>query len=479
MTTRNAPLEFAASGRLVHAIGKCGCVALLGLIAIGCTPNEAYRTAGPIDCQPDVDCSGTFIEHHPGFDLTYVEFTERGNVFSRERMQQVLDYVGERAQYDPNDPERGVIAVVFVHGWKHNARADDENVKSFRELLRKASLLTESGPRRMIGVYVGWRGLSIDWGVLTNLSYWERKAVAEQVAKGGVTELLLRLEHEVVDDEPGRPNRNLYLVTGHSFGGAVVLSALNEILLERVVEAVAKQPGDDCVASRPYGHGVVLVNPAIEANEVLQLKELVAETCFVPTQDRLMHVISSDADQATSMAFGIGQTLGVNLTWQQTDLSREYAGKEMSVAETELDTITVGNFIPFQTGQLDRADSADVRWRYRSCVGDELDCIDPAHRDGHIPARHNEPLAFIHTDESFIADHNDVFNDNVSAYLAAIMAEARFKRTLDDPSVQDPRLPEPCRGDEAGEFDFGACFATYLEKFEAPAMQKPGSSGDS
>ena len=34
-----------------------------------------------------------------------------------------------------------------------------------------------------------------------------------------------------------RPNRNLYLVTGHSFGGAVVLSALNEIFLERVADS--------------------------------------------------------------------------------------------------------------------------------------------------------------------------------------------------------------------------------------------------
>ena len=43
------------------------------------------------------------------------------------------------------------------------------------------------------------------------------------------------------------------------------------------------------------------------------------------------------------------------------------------------------------------------------------------------PCSSNEPLAFIHTDANFIADHNDVFNDNVAAYLAAIMAEARYK----------------------------------------------------
>jgi hypothetical protein len=110
----------------------------------------------------------------------------------------------------------------------------------------------------------------------TEVTYWERKATAEQVAKGGITELLLRLEREVIDEQPGRANRNLYLVTGHSFGGAVVLSALNEIFLERVAAATAKNPDDARVLTRPFGHGVVLLNPAIEANEVFQLKELVA-----------------------------------------------------------------------------------------------------------------------------------------------------------------------------------------------------------
>ncbi len=206
------------------------------LIATACTQNAPNRTVEAVRCAED-DCDPkTYIEQHQDYDLAFVEFTERGNAFSRERMNQVLDFVGERAQYDLEQPERGVLTVVFVHGWKHNASAEDENVASFRKLLPYGwprSIPT----RRVIGVYVGWRGLSIDWGDwLTNISYWERKAAAEQAAKGGVTELLLRLEREViVDDDPGPPNRNLYFVTGHSFGGAVVLAALSEILLERVV----------------------------------------------------------------------------------------------------------------------------------------------------------------------------------------------------------------------------------------------------
>ncbi|MDH3772452.1 MAG: alpha/beta hydrolase, partial [Nitrospirota bacterium] len=340
-------------------------------------------------------CSATFIEQHDGFDLAYVEFTERGNVFDRRRMKRVLDHVGDRARYDRDNSVRGITTIVFVHGWKHNASADDENVESFRRMLHKTAELTKDGPRKLIGIYVGWRGRSIDWDVLDNISYWDRKAVAQQVAEGGVTEVLLRLEREVIDDE--RPNRNLYLVTAHSFGGAVALSALNEILLERVVKALASSSDDDCVETRPFGHGVVLLNPAIEANEAFQLKELVAETCFVDTQDRLMHVISSDADEATNVSFGMGQRLGVNLTWKQTELTREFDDKKVRLHESALDTTTVGDFMPFQTGQLN---AGDTGWVYSSCVGEGTDdaCIGA---DGvpHIPAKRNEPLAFIQTDE--------------------------------------------------------------------------------
>jgi pimeloyl-ACP methyl ester carboxylesterase len=456
--------------RLAASFMKRRAWVLFFAFATACTQNTPNRTVEAVRCEED-DCDPkTYLEQHQDYDLAFVEFTERGNVFSRERMNQVLDFVGERAQYDPEQPDRGVLTVVFVHGWKHNASAEDENVASFRKLLPKVAKLTPT--RRVIGVYVGWRGLSIDWGDwLTNISYWDRKAAAEQAAKGGVTELLLRLEREVIDDEdPGPPNRNLYFVTGHSFGGAVVLAALSEILLERVVSGIPTEDDAECVQTESFGHGVVLLNPAIEANEALQLKELVAETCFGPRQIRLMHVISSDADMATNQFFRVGQQLGVNPTWKQTDLYREFDGKRLRFRETDLDTVTVGNFKAFQTGQLDLSDSDPSGWRYRSCVGEQLDCLDEADRKEHIPVQHNEPLAFIHTDVNFIADHNDVFNDNVAAYLAAIMAEARYKLTLGRP-VEDPRLPGQCRSE-----DFGPCFAAYQARFKELREQEEEGS---
>ena len=44
------------------------------------------------------------------------------------------------------------------------------------------------------------------------------------------------------------------------------------------MSGIPTKDDDGCVQTRSFGHGVVLLNPAIEANEALQLKELVAET---------------------------------------------------------------------------------------------------------------------------------------------------------------------------------------------------------
>ena len=130
------------------SLAVCSVLSIAGPILIGCTPNEAYRTALPASCATANcgDAPDTFIEKHDGYDLAFVEFTERGNVFDRERMNQVLDYVAEQARYDPSDPDRGVFTVVFVHGWKHNARADDGNVESFRGLLSQVYKLAKLNP---------------------------------------------------------------------------------------------------------------------------------------------------------------------------------------------------------------------------------------------------------------------------------------------------------------------------------------------
>jgi hypothetical protein len=89
---------------------------------------------------------------------------------------------------------------LYAHGWKHNASACDNNVICFSRLLERMDILErhrndalpkggQAAPARpVVGVYVGWRGLALDAGALSNTTFWTRKATAERVGRGGVKE---------------------------------------------------------------------------------------------------------------------------------------------------------------------------------------------------------------------------------------------------------------------------------------------------
>src|SRR5208283_2373172 len=125
--------------------------------------------------------------------------------------------------------------------------------------------------RRIVGVYVGWRGLSATLEPFEELSFWDRKSTAEQVGHGSVIELLsglealrtqsnLRYGNEITNHQ--RMNTKLIIV-GHSFGGDIVYSAAAPILTERMVENY--DAAGNSQTPRSLGDLVILINPAFEA----------------------------------------------------------------------------------------------------------------------------------------------------------------------------------------------------------------------
>lgn len=454
-------------------------LALLPVLA-GCSgiriANEPFRTETVMaQCRPDgSDCTDRVIELHEGYSLGFVEFTERGNEFSRERTRSIYQHVMDRAA----DP-RGVAVIVFVHGWKHNARWDDTNVQDFRTLLADFASRGVNGNRHVVGVYIGWRGMSYDIPGFKELTYWDRKAVAEEVGSGGVTHVLTALKRIVVGAETDSTEapKNAYLVIGHSFGGAIVLSALHDVLTENLTSSVwhvddAGRPW--CNVTDRIADGVVLLNPAIEANRILQIKEIGATCRFPWNQPKLLHVISSDGDRATSRAFKVGQWLNLVLTWNQEKLDRTFGDKTVTLDEQDLDTETIGNYPLFRTGRLEsnrqEGNRGGPKWRYTRCdAGDDSlgACgLAPAEIPNHIPVNDNDPLVFIKTDGAFIRDHNDVFNCDVKSYLATITLEGQSKKRPPPgiallESVRRQDIPS-CRFDG---FEFGGCLEGQLESF--------------
>ncbi|MDF5875005.1 hypothetical protein P4112_30460 [Pseudomonas aeruginosa] len=344
---------------------------LAACLLAGCAANAPLRDDSESTCADMRPCSDSYYERHPNYEIGFVEYSERGNDFAPARTQRLIDQLKRYSA-------RGDIAmVVFIHGWKHNAGRDDGNVASFNKALANLASSGVLGKRRLVGLYVGWRGKSMHGLYSENLTYWDRKAVAEEVGRGGVAELLAQLER--ID----RKDRNYLVIVGHSFGGAITLGALHDPLLERLL---ALQDGQRI---RAFGDAVIMLNPAIEANQGLLLKENSLKVGALGTQPPpLLYVISSHGDSATHFAFPLGQWVGVNLTWSQVDLGRTYNGIRYRLREEDLDTTALGNYSLYRTALLidrecplpDGSDNCaprprttgDRRHRYRQMALQEL-----------------------------------------------------------------------------------------------------------
>lgn len=412
------------------------CVLLVFVVLLsGCAQNAVYhdRPWEDDNCISNTeakDCTESYYQEHENFDLAFAEFSERGNAFNGEYIEEILERIKSHAKDD------GVVLVVFVHGWKHNASEEDSNLKDFKISLQKISNPDTLKGRRLVGLYIGWRGASIKLPVLKELTFWDRKAAAEEVGKGGVTRLLLELERIDSDND----EKNVFVVIGHSFGGAIVVNALTEILTDRVVRrSKTRNHG------KTLGDAVIVVNPAIEANQALHFVEAAIKEKFPQDQRPLFVSISTDGDYATHYAFPLGQTVGLLLTWRQTDLQRSYYRDRSQVdspvlKEEHLDTTTVGNFAPFLTHRLTYSKNAGFQFQHcnrvrNRCVPKGLTTLSGQPTIEKPPSY---PLFFIKTDESIMKNHNDIFTCRIHAFMLAIVDDVvrqeRSASILADPT---------------------------------------------
>jgi hypothetical protein len=250
---------------------------------------------------------GPAIEHGPEYSLSVIEFDDQGWYHDVGQRDALMHFFDETASED-------LLIVVFVHGWKHNAAAADGNLRSFRALLRdaRASEDQRETSRRVLGVYLSWRGRSLygNW-LWMNASFWTRKGAAFRVAVGSVREILARLRAEqrqrnrqTIDHPNGRRGQGTRLVlTGHSFGALILFSAVAENLIESVARSHER-------VVRPFGDLVILVNPAFEATRYQPLlTALLARPGFPPDQRPCFLAVTATNDWATGWAFPIGRWL--------------------------------------------------------------------------------------------------------------------------------------------------------------------------
>lgn len=436
------------AGKLV---GSMAAVAFLVFGFVGCAPFAQYRTVYEVCVSPTFPpapaCESHTLQQLPAegganYLLGFVEFDDQGQLWDRKQMWAVVDKLSEEAA------SKDLLIVVFVHGWKHSAAPDDGNIRTFREVLARLSeseayLSKRSGlpARQVAGIYLGWRGGSVTLPLVEELTFWERKNTAEKVGHAGVTEVLSRLEllKRVRESMTDGSRRTRLVVVGHSFGGAVVNTALAQILGRGFVRTTCAAEVQCDVAG--FGDLVVLINPAFEALLFGPLSDMAAERgLYFKSQLPVVAVLTSEADYATRYAFPAGRWVST-LFENERDLKRRNAAtrQEETVEEGKASRSAVGHFEPYRTHRLYPSDER-TRRQVSPMRGDEMASAFSQASAGWVDDQPGSKIPFgglvlertatsagrnpylvVYVDRRLIADHNDIDDPRVIDFIGQLI----------------------------------------------------------
>lgn len=288
--------EAAITGeRTMHNRARVLAVVLvLTLLCQGCVGHRMYRPEGVIVA--------------PAYDLAFVELDAQGELWSPAQVTRALARIRQAGATD-----EGAILLVFIHGWRHDAAEGDANVEGFRSWLASVSemeaMRAPANPRRVIGVYVGWRGRSSRLGPLDVFTFFARFAAAKRVASPAATQVL----YEMMLTARANP-RTTTVVAGHSFGGLILESALAQALIGSLGATV----GSDSPEVEFPADLILLINPASQAIVAKQLVEISERHHLKFTREDeegrryevpLVVSLTSEADTATRVFFPVGMQL--------------------------------------------------------------------------------------------------------------------------------------------------------------------------
>lgn len=415
-------------GRLSHRLGVV-CLLLLACINAGCVSGRTYRTQLHTseycifkhrgDCPQELlHQAGEKLPDSQPVLVGYVEFDDQGYLRDARSKDGLIE------QIRTIDHDRPVLMVVFAHGWKHNAAPDDGNVVAFGQFLEKiakadadACKSSACKSRQVVGVYLGWRGLSNKVEPFKTLTFWGRKGRAHRVGTDGATEVLA----ELAKINASRPANRL-IVTGHSFGGALIYNSLNQLLIRDTVflnhEKVARNVADL----------VVLVNPAFEAARFNALQRKASGMTFTPGQMPILAIFTSQTDTATKRAFPAGRALATVFS--------EHSSSEQRRQNVQ----AIGHYAPYQTHTLRRlATPATVEFGKFACawkayntgtrdqweVGAVALARTPYKSESALsstqPAPFN-PYMVVAVEKGIISSHNDIWGNEFSDFLYRFVA---------------------------------------------------------
>jgi hypothetical protein len=282
------------------------------------------------------------------------------------------------------------------------------------------------------------------------------------VGHNGVTEILGRLDaiRRSKDALAGGRSDSRLVVIGHSFGGAIVYSALAQILESRFIQS----PFDPLSIGDVQGFGnlVVLINPAFEAELFSSLSDMSLERAtYFESQLPVLAVLTSEADDATKVAFPLGRHLSTFFEKERAiNRVNPISKATESVDEHDTNVTAIGHYRTYQTHYLKATDTkldlvpggsnessaasvVDViqQWE-KDAPGSVIEFPGSSLKRSDASAGRN-PYLVIKVDKTLIRNHNDLSNPRIAEFITHLILVASQPSDLATRKTQ--RAASPAR----------------------------------
>ena len=376
------------------------------------------------------------IEVYDEYDLGHIEFDDQGKYW----MDGIDPVTGERAaQIDILERHvgreiqngayaNGVTMVIFAHGWHHNASETDENLNSFRSALAALSEgeKRKTRGRRVLGVYLGWRGETLAVPGVNVGTFWGRKEIAHNVGQRDMGETLARLadlRYKIAEHEVGyrgtRTMKSRIVLVGHSFGGAAMYSAVSRFFVDELIELERSGYKDE--VSRRWDL-VILANPAFEA-----LRYEAIDRYTRRFQDAILNGLRpAKFSQFPRLIIASSENDSPNKTWLPVGQFLANVGEgRQEGAEGEMMHRAAGQYEPFYTHDLKcvgvscKEQKLVARPRAGRVPRTGSASFDPLGRlfENSDDASSVLPCMVLNVEKGIIGSHNDIWQDGFREFM--------------------------------------------------------------
>lgn len=421
---------------------KISLLLLLSILTTGCINNTHYRkdfVKSPCPYVTKNDCPTAVITEETRdnvkYNLSFIEFDDQGGLFDEQSKKDVMNMYQKKISDD-----KEIIMLTFIHGWNHNAngKTEDDNIIEFRKVLRNVARIFPN--KEVLGLYIGWSGRSLP-SFLNYVTFWNRKATAQEIGQKGFTTILLELEHIIKGTEKNK-KKNRMITIGHSFGAAALYSSLKIVLLERYIKS---RPSKDAAKGKVEGFGdlVLLMNPAFEAMQYHSLYNLAQDGCneYYKSQLPKLIILSAEEDKALKWTFPIGR---IPSLLQRHRKTKGYycdtdGRKEYEIEQWEADIYAIGHNEKYVTHYLTRSKKSSSPslcssepkyegknkewWLNQRINGNEP--ISLGYGLELAPTNNTNwfnPYMNIMTKNGVMAGHNDIWNDNICHFILSAVS---------------------------------------------------------